>query len=71
VVIHDDENDWIVQDGVTDPTDPGASIIQHIAHVVERDPSVGQTADLPLGHVAWRRRREDSWTVEEWAYKDE
>src|SRR5690348_13073791 len=35
VVIHDDENDWIVQDGVTDPTGPGGSIIQHIAHVVE------------------------------------
>jgi hypothetical protein len=70
VVIHDDENDWIVQDGVTDATGPGASIIHHIAHVVDRDPSVAETATLPLGHVAWRRRLEDSWTIEEWAYED-
>jgi len=30
VVIHDDENDWLVGDGVNDPDADSASIIFHI-----------------------------------------
>jgi hypothetical protein len=71
VVIHDDENDWLVSDGVNDPNEPGASIVFHLSHLVERDRSIGETATLPLSHVAWRKRPEDPWTIEKWSYGEE
>jgi hypothetical protein len=65
------ENEWIVHDGVTDPMEDGACIVWHMSHVVEADPSVSTTADLPIGQVAWRRSPGDEWVCEPWEYADD
>ncbi|GAB1688598.1 hypothetical protein KRM28CT15_04010 [Krasilnikovia sp. M28-CT-15] len=70
-MVHDDENEWIVQDGMSDPCAPGASIICHILHLTEADPAVASVASLPMGHVAWRKAADDPWTIEPWSHEDE
>ncbi|MGW4644682.1 hypothetical protein ACWEN6_39665 [Sphaerisporangium sp. NPDC004334] len=70
VVIHDDEGDWSVGDGETDG-DVGNSIVLHISHVDAQDPTPGETAMLPAGHVAWRPSASNPWIIEPWAYPDE
>ena len=49
LVIHDADNDWAVGDGVNDPNEPGASVVSHITHAIERNSSIATLADLPLG----------------------
>jgi hypothetical protein len=68
LVIHDDENDWLIGDGTSDPDD---SVIVHISHVVALDTTVGTTASLPRGHVARRSSVSAPWVIEEWRYPDE
>jgi hypothetical protein len=69
-VIHDDEGDWLVCDGVTDPNVPGASGLFHMSHVVALDPTVAETATLPLGSVARRTTVSSPWTYSEFDYDD-
>jgi hypothetical protein len=57
IVIHDDENDWLIGDAVTDAGDPDASAICHVAHVVDLNPSVATTASLPCGYAAQNLER--------------
>ncbi|GAA3143041.1 hypothetical protein GCM10010466_37520 [Planomonospora alba] len=71
IVIHDDENDWLIGDGITDASDPTASIIKHIHHVVEMDPSVEETATLPCGYAAQRASQSAPWVITPWSYPDE
>ncbi|WP_329426770.1 hypothetical protein OG339_42055 [Streptosporangium sp. NBC_01495] len=71
VVIHDDENDWLIGDGVTDTGDSAASTLSHVQHVVDRDPTVADTATLPCGYAARRPSRSAPWVIEEWRYADE
>lgn len=71
IVIHDDENDWLIGDDVTDASDPDASAICHVAHVVDLDPSVAETASLPCGYAARRTSKEEPWVIEEWYYEEE
>src|SRR4051794_11167603 len=40
-VIHDDEDDWLVSDGVHDPNG-GASSVHHLQNVVNSDPSLAE-----------------------------
>ncbi len=54
LVVHDDENDWCVGDDVNDPNVPGASVVVHMAHVLDRDSSVSELASLPPGWAAMR-----------------
>lgn len=70
-VIHDDEDDWLVSDGVHDPNGAGASSVLHLHHVVDLDPSLAQLATMPPGHVAWRSTASDTWVIEEWTYADD
>lgn len=67
-VIHDDEGDWLVGDGVNDPNLEGASGFYHISHVVGLDRSIAETAVLPVGHVARRESGESPWTVSRFSY---
>ncbi len=39
-------------------------VVVCLEHVVEKDPSVSEVADLPLGWHAWRRTIDDPWTRE-------
>ncbi|MFB7246556.1 hypothetical protein ACFCYX_29335 [Streptomyces populi] len=70
-VIHDDEDDWLVSDGVHDPNGSDASSVLHLQHVLDLDPSVAQLATMPPGYVAWRSTASDDWVVEEWTYADD
>jgi hypothetical protein len=71
VVIHDDENDWLIGDDVTDASDPAASTLSHVQHVVDRDPTVADTAPMPCGYAARRPSRSAPWVIEKWRYEDE
>jgi hypothetical protein len=57
VVVHTDDNSWLVGDGVTDPNAPGASVAAHMAHAVRWNSSVAALADLPPG---WEANRDGS-----------
>lgn len=71
VVIHDDDGDWLIGDAVTDASDPEFLAIGHVRHLVERDPSIGETAGLPRGYAARRVSPSAPWTIESWSYEDE
>ena len=62
-VIHDEENNWVVGDGITDPNLPGASVASHMLHVIERNSSVAELSSLPLGHIATRKGPGTPWVV--------
>ena len=68
-VVHTDEGDWTVADGINDPNAPGASVATHIRHVIERNSSVAELATLPPGHMASRSDPGQEWviTVHRWA----
>ncbi|MGW3107829.1 hypothetical protein [Streptomyces sp. N50] len=67
-VIHDDEDDWLLCDGLHDPNADGASIVAHMDHVLTQDPSLIELADMPPGHVAERSSGETPWEIRSWAY---
>jgi hypothetical protein len=54
LVIHDQDDDWSVGDGVNDPNAPGACAVAHMAHVLDRNSSVAGLASLPPGWAATR-----------------
>lgn len=62
-VIHDEENNWVVGDGVTDPNLPGATVASHMRHVIERNSSVAELASLPFGHIATRKGPGSPWVI--------
>jgi hypothetical protein len=70
-VIHDDEGYWLICDGVNDPNVPGASGLFNIDHLASIDPSIADTAALPIGFVARRSSPQSSWTFSEFSYEDE
>jgi hypothetical protein len=63
-VIHATDGSWLVGDGVNDPNEPGAVVVTHMSHVVERNSSVAQLANLLLGQIARRARPGDDWVRE-------
>ncbi|MGW3351620.1 hypothetical protein ACWDA3_50700 [Nonomuraea rubra] len=71
IVIHDDENDWLIGDDITDASDPDASAICHVAHIIDLDPTVAETASLPCGYAARRASKEAPWVLEEWHYEED
>lgn len=62
-VIHDEDNNWVVGDGITDPNLPGASVASHMMHVIERNSSVAELSSLPLGHIATREGQGTPWII--------
>ncbi|MGC0334584.1 hypothetical protein RKD23_007574 [Streptomyces sp. SAI-170] len=71
MVIHDDEQDWLLADGLHDPNADGASIVCHLDHVLGLDPSVAALASLPPGHIAERVCLDEPWSIRSWSYEDE
>jgi hypothetical protein len=70
-VIHDEDGDWLVGDGINDPNLPEASGVYCIAHIAETDPALQETAMLPPGYAAYRDGPGEPWVVEPFAYEDE
>ena len=62
-VIHTEDNDWAVGDGIDDPNQPGACVVAHLLHVIERNSSVAELATLPLGHIAVRTQPGEAWSI--------
>ncbi|AEV83985.1 hypothetical protein ACWT_2963 [Actinoplanes sp. SE50] len=71
VVIHDEENDWLVGDGVNDPDLPGASVIACIATIADTDPGLAELATLPVGRIARRDEAGKPWTVDPHTWPDD
>ncbi|MEU5905432.1 hypothetical protein ABZ780_13780 [Micromonospora sp. NPDC047467] len=71
VVIHDGDNDWLVGDGVNDPTLPGASVVACIRHIADQDETVAELASLPIGHIAERDDVGSPWRIGVHKYPDE
>jgi hypothetical protein len=60
LVTHDaDDGMWQVLCGTTD--NPADGRVAHLQHLYERDPSIGELADLPPGWKAWREAPGKPW----------
>lgn len=70
IVIHDDEDDWLIGDGVNDPNQDNACGVVHIGHIVDMDPSIREALDLPIGYSASRSTATSPWRVSRWQYED-
>jgi hypothetical protein len=62
-VVHAPDGSWAVGDGAADPNLPGACLVTHMGHVVERNSSVAGLATMPPGHWARRDGPGQPWTV--------
>lgn len=61
MVSHDEEDgSWQMLTG--DAFDMAEAMLVLLKEVVERDPSLLELADLPLGWSAWRERPSSPWT---------
>jgi hypothetical protein len=59
-VTHDaDDGSWQFLCGITD--DPADARVVGLGRMYQRDPSVGELADLPEGWEAWRSAPEHPW----------
>jgi hypothetical protein len=59
-VTHDiDDGIWQILCGTTN--DPAEGRVLCLGCLFERDRSIGELADLPLGWIAWRVSRNDPW----------
>jgi len=66
-VSHDPDGDWQFLDDGEDndpPREVSDAIGVHLSHVVERFPEVEELFDLPMGWIAWRDAKKQSWTRE-------
>jgi hypothetical protein len=71
MVVHDEDNGWLVGDGINDPNLDGACGITHMQHIAERDSSIEQLASLPVGYKAHRPGVDSPWTIERHVWAEE
>jgi len=64
LVIHTQDNSWLVGDGINDPNEPGACVATHIWHVIEKDRSVAELASLGCGFQVTRDGPGEPWYAE-------
>ena len=65
LVTHDeDDHGWQFLDGSEQP-DPADAMMVCFSHVVDKDPTLREVADLPPGWRAWRQSVGDEWVREE------
>jgi hypothetical protein len=63
LVTHDaDDGAWQILCGTT--SDPDDGRIVGLIHMFERDPGIGELADLPHGWRAWREAPDQPWQRE-------
>ena len=62
-VVHSDEGDWAIGDGIDDPNEPGACVATHIWHAIEQNQAIAQLTHLAPGYQARRRSPGESWVV--------
>jgi hypothetical protein len=66
LVTHDDEEPkgWQFVNGAGDTDDPTDGMAVHVEHVIDRDSSVLELADLPAGWWARRETEDGPWIRE-------
>jgi len=64
LVSHDEDGDWQFLCGTTD--NPADCVVVCLGCAYDKDNSIGQLADLPLGWRAWRDTLTDPWKREPW-----
>jgi hypothetical protein len=62
-VRHSSENDWSFTDLFTDPNAPGAATVVCVKDLIVQDPSLAETATLPIGHYAERAEPGCAWNI--------
>jgi hypothetical protein len=62
-VTHDDDGDWQVLCGTTSDVKDGIVVCLGCAY--QRDKTIGELADLPLGWAAWREHIGAPWQREQ------
>ncbi len=62
LVTHDDDGDWQVLCGTTD--EPADAMVICLGCLFDRDPTIGELADLPHGWRAWRASPSSPWVRE-------
>lgn len=70
IVVHDDEGDWLIGDGVNDPNEDGACGIYHLSQVVSLDESLAEVMNLPAGFAATRESISSAWEISPWEFDD-
>ena len=70
IVVHDDEGDWLIGDGINDPNEDGACGVYHLGHVVSLDESLAEVMNLPAGYAATRESASSPWEISSWEYDD-
>ena len=67
LVAHTPDGLWLVSDGVDKPHVDDAQLV-HLQHLVSRDPTLRDLAELPPGFQAVREQPGDPWTQEPFAW---
>lgn len=62
-VTHDNDGDWQILCGTT--SDEKDGIVVCLGCAYQRDKTIGELADLPLGWIAWREHFGAPWQREE------
>ena len=62
LVTHDEDDGWQILCGTSNDVDDGRVV--DLGCMYERDPSIGELADLPLGWQASRESVADAWLLE-------
>lgn len=70
VVVHDEDGDWLVGDGVHDPNEDGVCGVFHLAHLVQRDTTLVEAFRIPAGFAATRESAHAPWIISPWSYSD-
>ena len=71
VVIHTEDNGWVVGDDTTDPNEPDACIATHIWHAIERNSSIAKLGNLAPGFQAKRASPTSPWVISQFEYAPE
>lgn len=62
-VIHTPDGSWLIGDGVSDPSLPGASMVSQISHAVQWNSSIAELATMGPGHIATRLDPGHPWHI--------
>lgn len=70
VVVHDEDGDWLVGDGINDPNEEDGRGLFHLVDVVMNDPSIQPALGIPSGFAGTRDSSEEAQVVSPWVYDD-
>lgn len=69
-IVHGEDGDWQLLCGGNEHDDANEIVVLHVAHLIERDPSLAEILDLDLGHEAERLSRAAEWVRRRSTFED-